>query len=412
MSTAQVMNVEYLMVGSTVTSVPVVNEAYSDLEEGEIGVFSVDGLRRDTSDTDTRFVIVIGGANSKPLFISDTITGANVTSISTKVGAAATEQQDAIGFDGAAGSGSISLVNSNLYMVTLYVQEYLTSSSDGRTIKHFQYNSDANATEEEIADGLLKSAIHNFQKEAEDYIGFEMTMATGSDAALNTAIIDIDFTNGSKTAVCGTAATGLVAGMHIRLGSTATDEVYKIASISGLNLTLDVPFQGPTQTLLDTAMRQIPAASGEACGILMTGKPLSNVKGKEFYKKARWEVVLKNAATTTLARKANADKGDGTYDEILQKEFFLEGFKGEVYRKGEPVIYPLNSSALASDAPYDMTCIQWSDNDVVGFTGNVSPKQLTLATPTLLAATAYMDAATVGVWDILTQLTPVTVVSV
>jgi len=416
MSTAQVMNVEYLMVGATVSSAPVANEAFSDLDEGEIGVFSVDGLRRTNSDTDTRFVLAIGGANSKPLFVSDVITAASVTGITTKAGLAATEQQDSIGFSGTA--GSITLTNSNLYMVTVYVQEYLTSSSDGRKIKHFQYNSDTAATEEEVAGGLVKSAIYNFQKEAEKYIVFEMMMATGSDAAVGTSVDDVVFTQNSKVISAtdiddGTGSAAFAVGDHIRIGTGATDEVYKIVAIDGAanTATLDWPFQGTTQTIADGSLARIPAASGEACGVLMTGQPLSNVKGKEFYKKARWETRLKNFGTTTQVREANADKGDGTYDEILQKEFFLEGFKGEIYRKGEPVIHPLNSSADSSKL-YDMTTIQWSDNHVVGFTGNVSPKQLTLATPNDNGANDYMREAGEGVWAVLAGLTGLTVPAV
>ena len=78
---------------------------------------------------------------------------------------AATEQQDSIGYNGT--SGSIEAINNNLYLVSIYVQEYLTSSTDGRKIKHFQYHSDATATQAEIAIGSSQEVeFNNWSKEA------------------------------------------------------------------------------------------------------------------------------------------------------------------------------------------------------------------------------------------------------
>jgi len=433
MSTEQIRNVNYLVVGSSLADQTVTaGGPISALAEGEVGVFSLAGTRLIVGDTNTQFTIAVGGASSKPFFISDVITVANVKSIVAKAGAAPVEQQDAIGFDGAANSGSITLTNSNLYMVAVYVQEYLTSSTDGRTIKHFQYNSDALATEEEVADGLLKSAIHNFQKEAEDYVGFEMMMATTNDVAVGTGVLLVTFTNGSKTISCtgaiddGTGSAAFVVGDYIRLGSAATDEVYKIMSLDTTAETavLNVPFQGATQIIDDALLRRINVLSA-ACGILMTGKPLSNVIGKEFYKKARWELSLTNFSTTTVARKANADKGSGSYEEMSQQEHFMEGFKGEYHRMGEPGIYPAaRKTTLLDDAGvrtyYDLTTITWEDTNVVGFTGNVSPKALIIASPetgtdnpgTEMATTSYMDNAAEGVWEVLESLTGLSIPSV
>lgn len=410
MSTSQVRNVEYLMVGAQSGDAPTANEAISDLAEGEIGVFSVDGLRRAATDTDARFKIVVGGANGQPFFVSDVIPSTGL-SISTSQGVAATEQQDSIGFNGTSGSIDDQAPDAVLFQVAVYVQEYLTSNTDGRYIKHFQYQSGSTDSQADIAAGLLKSAIHNFSKEAERYIVFEMLINDAGGSLVGAGAIT--FTYGSKTISAATDITLLAVNDFIRVGTGLTDECYKVVAIDAASntATLDVAYQGASQTLADTAVEVITAVNAAAadCGLLMTGLPLSSVRGKEFYKKARWELSLKNFGNTNQVREANADKGAGTYEEILQKEFFLEGFKGEYHRKGEPTIHPLAENALESDAPYEITTISWEDSHVVGFTGNVSPKQLTLATPSALANTLYMSDGTAGVFAVLAGLTGLTV---
>jgi len=427
MSTEQVRNVNYLIVGQDLADqTPANDEPISGLTEGEVGVFSLAGLRRDASDTDTQFRIVIGGASSKPFFVSDIITKANVKAISTKAGAAATEQEDSIGFNGT--TGSIDDVVSTLYMVAIYVQEYLTSNTDGRKIKHFQYNSAASTNEAAIATGLTKSAVNNFSKEAEEYVGFKC-LANHAGVVWTGTHTHLTFTKGSKTVLSTDAAgvanagtiTTMAAGDYIKVGVGLTEHAYKVASISGTgtaSLVLEYPFQEATTTIAKASGRYITAAAiaGVACGVYMTGKPLSNVIGKEFYKKARWELSLTNFGTTTQVREANADPGSGTYEEISQQEFFMEGFKGEYHRMGEPGIYPLASKAESADAPYDLTTIQWEDSHVVGFTGNVSPKQLTIASPATgtgdMVVGSYMANGTEGVWPVLAQLTGLTVTTV
>ena len=92
---------------------------------------------------------------------------------------------------------------------------------------------------------------------------------------------------------------------------------------------------------------------------------------------------------------------------------------------GEPGIYPAATKATLLDNAgtrtyYDLTTITWEDTNVVGFTGNVSPKSLIIASPETgttnpggtMATTSYMDNATEGVWEVLEVLTGLTIPSV
>jgi hypothetical protein len=427
MSATQFRNVEFLMIGKAAGDAPATGEAISDLAAGEIGVFSVDGVRLGNTATNDYFILALGGANGKPAFVSEAIKSSSVKAISTKAGAVATEQRDTVGYDGT--SGAIAdLTASNLYMVDLYIQEYLTSNTDGRYIKHFQWESGSVApTQMDVAYNMVKSAILNFSREAEDYMEFDLYSADAG--AANTGAGTITLANGSKVATFGTNVDAVaVVGDYIRFDESAggapatTDAVYKVIAMDTVNqlMTLDRPYNGTSlSAAAETNAVIIAEATAAAAGFALTGKPLSFVIGKEFYKKVRWELSL-SGFTTTAVRVAVADKGIGTYEEIASKEWFLKGNEGEYHRMGEPAIYSFastaenraDSGAPTTDMEYDITTISFEDVSLVGFQNNVSPKQLTLATPEDLSANTYMNEAGEGVWATLASLTNLTVSAV
>ena len=420
MSITQSRNVEYLALGKVAAGAPVATEAISALLDGEIALFSVGGSRLVASAANDNFIIAVGGSDSKPAFVSEAIKASSVKAISTKAHAPATEQKDSIGFNGATGSIA-TLTASNLYMVDVMVQELLTSNTDGRYIKHFQYNSTAVVpTQAEIAGGLALSAYNNFKRDAETWAVVEMLMDAGADVALGTSVNDVVFVNGSKVISAADiddatgAGTALAVGDYLRVGTGATDPVYKIVSIDATANTavLDRPYVGTSQTLADTALKQIEASTVAArnCGITITGQPLSFVVGKEQYKQVRWELVLKDFGSTASVREANAYKGTGTYREIAEKEWFLKGFEGEGYRMGAPSNHPFVGKA-DSALTYDTTTILFEDSSLVGFQNEVSPKQISIASPSTLGASTYMNH-TNGFWAVLEDLTGITVSAV
>jgi hypothetical protein len=176
-------NVTFLAASNITTNVAVTAGTMNDIAEGEVALFQPDGTRIDnTNDAlGMDFVVAVGGAGSKPAFVSDVIDGSSITSIVGKNAVAAAEQVDYIGWDGTA--GDIEEIDDNLYMATVHIQEYLTSNTDGRYIKHFQYKSHATAADKHaIAKGLVLSAINNFSREAEDYMNIALVSAEAGDA--------------------------------------------------------------------------------------------------------------------------------------------------------------------------------------------------------------------------------------
>ena len=432
--TSQTNNVDYLVIGksssTTVTNILNMN----GLADGEIRLFTPGGKCIDNSvvtiAAGMKFVVAVGGSDSKPRFVSEVIDGSKIQSIRSRAYTAATEQLDYIGYNGT--SGSIEAIDDNEYFVSVYVEDYLRSSHDGRYNKHFNYISDSTAAQSEIALELAASGFRNFEKEVKNAgVPPILFKAICNDAAVDN-IVDagaeythFKFVRGSKY-VTGTDSAGnatgttlgtdevettFVAGDFLRVGATTvtTADVYRVVAVTAgtattpLRIELDNPFRGATTVVAATATSWISAALGAAAdwGVSMTGQTLGFSVGKEFYKKMRWTISPKEFGTTTITHSTAATEGSGVINQVKQTEWFLEGFKGETYRIGEPSIHTFVgvTDASVTGGGYDLTRIVYVDDSVVGFQAEVSPKILSIATPA--TAPAYMNDATTGNWDAL-----------
>lgn len=400
MSVSQIKNSNVALVGIGTSTTPPAS-SISDLAEGQIGVFPVSGVAGAAIAADAKFVIAVGGSASKPAFVSEAIDPADVVTAKSRGLEVATEQKDSIGYNGTTGSIA-TLTASNLYMVDVMIQELLTSNTDGRYIKHFQWKSGAVApTQMDVAYNLVVSGIKNFAREAEDYMQFDIySAAAGATEAQNIVVA-----NGSK-AVTGAGVLTAVVGDFLRFGSvgggaTVADSVYKVIAITAGNVyTLDRKVTAASGTYAtgtaDADVITLAEADGANAGLALTGKALSFVVGKEQYKKVRWELVLRDFGSTASVRESNADAGIGTYEQAAEAEWFSIGGLGEPHRMGEPTIYPANLNAV-SGVTYDITSIRFRDTSVVGFQNEVSEKMLTIYTPN--GADYATDATTDnGLW--------------
>jgi len=397
MSARQQTNVQYLALGDAAA---LSAGGIDTLNEGEIGVFTPQGVRiTGANAAGIEKFIVVTDRGTEPNLVSDVIETAKIKTAVSKDTVAAVEQKDVIGFNGT--SGAIEEINDNLYMVAMYIQEYLTSNTDGRYIKHFQYKSDLDTTQDEVAIGLVGSAVRNFSREAEDYMDFK---ALCSDAGAATTV-EFSVAKGSNTAVFAAAPTVAI-GDFIRFGTALTDNVYEVKKVVGNNVTLDRCVTDATQTFAVGAAQEIAAAAGAAAdwGIVAEGKPLSFRIGKEFYKKVRWEYTLTDFGSTNSQREAVANDGVGVYEQIAELEWFLQGHEGEYFRMGEPAIYDARRDVKKTS--YNQIDLLFSNDEVVGFQPNVSPKHLTIAVP--IAGADYATDGTDGVAAVLSLITGAT----
>ena len=390
----QTRNQDLVVVGKTLATMTAAPASMNALADGEIRLYTPGGVLIDSGNVaaNMTFTVVMGGPNGKPKFVSEPINGAIVNYVA-KGGAAGTEQLDYIGFNGT--SGSIDEIDNNLYMVTAYVEEYLTASSDGRYIKHFQFKSKTTgAIQPEIALGLAKSGQENWSREAKNvngdsFMGFKAVCNNAGAAITGTGTLSIN--KGSNTLLAGTAIDAVMAvGDFIRLDESAgaapglTDGVYKIIALNAVTetATLDRTYTGPTLSAVAEGNGLfITAALGAAAdwGVAVNANVKDHVTGKEFYKKNRFTLNLgEDFGSTTITLATGASRGIGVIEDVRDHEWFSAGNQGEIYRMGEPVIHTLVSNVDITSGEFDTATLQWTDGHLVGFQDEMSPKLVTI----------------------------------
>lgn len=375
------------------------------LADGEIGIFTPAGVKLTelaAASTD-RFILAVGRGTGIAPLQTPVINKNKVTSKGKKVTVAATEQVDYIGYN--TSSGAIEVANSTVYRAAISIKEGITQNHGGIYIKDMTYKSDASATQAEIADGLIKSAIANFSREAEKGIKFERVT---SSATTNPATGTLAVVNGSKYV---TAATDIDAG-PAAVGDyfSISGIAYKIVALNVGGTTtvaeLDIPYQGATDAAIaDASILLISAAAAAAgnWGIKMTGVELGFTVGKLSYRKMRWVTTLNTDAfgATPITKSATATLGSGVYEQIAELEWFVNGNNGEFLRMGEPNLF--SRVSLVADEPYDLITINFYDERVDTLSHVTSPKVVTLAIPNATPGYA-LSSTTDDITDVLEVL--------
>jgi hypothetical protein len=386
-------NVQSCFVGGPIVSANVTTSALNSTfiaNTGEIGIFTPDGRRMTEAlaATEKQFVIAQarGAAGEPKLLVSEVIDKAKIKSIKSKLYAAAAQQVDYIGYNGT--SGSIEVNANELYYIELYLEEYITSSHDGRYIKHGQFNSNSSSTQVSIANGLVASLVNNFSREPKQLIKFErVTSSTVTGATTGTLAV----VNGSKyvTAATDIDNGGAVAGDYLVISGVA----YKIITInvgSAQVAELDIPYQGTTNTAIaDASVGFITAANAAAgdWGLKLTGVAQPWSLEKKFDKVVRWTANLSDDAfgATVVTNSVGASEGTGTYKQVAELERFCQRNSNDHYRIGQPNLFDPRQDAAqltaAQGVGYDVIQIVYEQEEVVGFVGNISPKIFTIATP-------------------------------
>lgn len=304
---------------------------------------------------------------------------ANISKVNAKAYSAPTEQIDYVGFNGT--SGSIDVINSNLYQVNLEMANYGMTGSELRYRKQGHFNSAASAAELNIAEGLRDSLIRNFSREPQKRLLFEMVATTTNDVALGTGVDDVVFTEGSKTISAtdiddATTNAALAVGDLLRVGSAATDAVYRITAIDSTanTATLDQAFQGTTQTIADTGLRRVASANTGAqdYGIKITGLAKKFVLGKLRHEQISFVTQLVDCGDTTVTKSQAAAIGIGDGKRVAEEEWFTSGNYGELNRMGEPSLYEYRDVLEASTSNnYDVITIEYKSDNDTAFQNNV-----------------------------------------
>ena len=380
---------------------------------GEVGIFSKEGTRivAGTATVGREYVIAVSrGANLAPL-VSDLIDGSRVTVASSALGAAATEESLAVGYNGTSGLiADVATYAGELYKVSILVHQFL-SGTDSEHLKAGYYQSQLTDGQAEIALGIAASVVKNFSREVSNVNGDKPIIAKvlcNNAGAANTGAGTITVSKGSTEVLFGTNVDAVATvGDYIRFdesagGATAvTDSVYKIMSIDAAAQTLTLDRVYATTSLVAAAQANaviITAALGAAAnwGVTLTGTPLPFDRSKKRYAKCRFDVVLDTAfGSTAVSTLTAASEGVGTFQAISELENFLVRMMSESYEMGQPFIDNIDDQLLAAAAvaggTYSLVTIKWSQNEVVSFQNEVSLKELIIATP--FTTPAYADVA-------------------
>lgn len=96
--------------------------------------------------------------------------------------------------------------------------------------------------------------------------------------------------------------------------------------------------------------------SGANYGIRLTGQNLDFIVGQYKYNKMRFEVLLSGFGTTAVTLNTAASLGVGTYEQIAELEWFVNGFDGVINRVHFPA--PTGTTDAVSGETYDVIAIE------------------------------------------------------
>lgn len=407
------METAFIIGGAAAVTAAGAGVTANDLNQKEIGAFLCDGTNLKANETTgaaaTKLKLAYKDTNGEIHWSPEIPNTAKVRAARYRAGQ---EQIDYLGFNGS--TGSITVTNEFRYEVKVVLRETLNASYDASSLPTFigSYKSDASATQAEIMNGLYLNLRSNMStKRNPTILNIERMMAAGSDAAVATGADNFTFTNGSKVVSVtdvdnATGGDALVAGAYLRIGTAATAPVYKIASVDATNnkLVLDAPYNGTTQTIADTGLKQISAANAAslACGLKFTGIAQEWVLDRKIYAKTAWELLEPNGKMTLINSQAS-NKGVGTYKEVAEMEYYHitdNGSRDKFKLPPNNFVRNLLATDTLTVAGYDIWSISWTDSTLPGVTNMANhTKHVYVCVPTDRGNDAVYADGGVGTGD-------------
>lgn len=358
----------------------------SSLSTGEPVVISPAGVVVDATGTLPTSFKIATKLTSGELNFSDIINAKSIKSINAHKYVAPTNQVDYIGYNGT--SGSIDVINNNIYSVKMYLRPTDIAGFMQQKIKEGFYETDATATQREIAAGLTSSLIKNFSREPDkvkfgaDRFTFERINSGAQANAIAAATVSV--TKGSTAIVTSDDETAvLLTGSIVRFGTSGagTAPCYVIAGNNGgagaaRVYFLDIPYQGASNTAF-------PAATFETVtegnwGIKISSATYSYEEPKFRYSQPIWETILQDCGATGVTKATATTPGSGAYQQVNAMEQLFLGNEGNYYRAQIP--QPTFRSEASSSKTYALINIEFRDEMTTEIGGQAdSLKQLYIA---------------------------------
>jgi hypothetical protein len=321
----------------------------STLASGEIVITDPGNIILDTTSvlTAPAIKIVMGRGATEQLWQSQLFTATDLAAYVGKAYSAKVQQVGYYGYNAVTNAGAFDVINDNYYTVVISFYELLSQEASALMNPIVvEYLSTATATQEAVVSGLYHQLVLQL-----GYWSKKPILAEVVSAAAGTATTDtVTMTRGSKTVLVATNIAGAASvGDWIRIGSqsTDTDEVYKIAAISGTTLTLTEPFQSATASV---AVYRVTAAAIAAAdlGIRVTGLNQAFVLDSRPAGLVTFQLGLTNGGSTPIENKAVSPfMGFGTYELVRTDEAASWRDQGMLYTYTEfpPTTLPTNASS-------------------------------------------------------------------
>jgi len=376
-------NVSHIVIGKDLDLLA--SGTRASLASGQVGVFANGSQTPKTDALAAGDIFTIAYKNADGEVVNTPhIEYSNILRKSSTAYAAATQKKVYVGYNGT--TGSINVENSDSYILSVILKDTTTAFATHPPYEYAEYQSDADATEKEIAEGIIASAILNMtaiyktNKKVMVQPGLIASAAVTTANALdnNTTVVQGSNTITVATNLQYNAGGGTLAvGDFVRIGTVGggtalTSEVYKVTAINSLVVTLDRPVveaSGTYATATDDVEVITAATAANVAtnwGISLTGVAQEFKAGLLKYQVVDFEAVLNSSAfDNTLITTATArTKGTGTYEEIAEIESFLKGNRGETFRVAS---YPVTKTLDAtSGKTYDVIVFDYKDTSVTG----------------------------------------------
>lgn len=343
------------------------------LANGEVLILDKnwDPLTAGKTVADSEYIYVVqrsgATASTSQVIRSNKIYGSNVTSYSGLSYVAPAEQISYVGYNGS--SGSIEAINDNTYKLRVVFKHDVENWSEQVNVSYNEYTSDSSATASEIAAAFAKKFDKSYPASNADIKVERVTDGTFTVAGGATTATVV---KGSPTVTFSASTHAFVAGDVIRIGGAAsTFPVYLVSSVSGVTVTLDSNYQGDSATVANANIGEMSVIT--AWGLKITGRALTTTVPTFKYLKVAFDVTLKDFGTTAVTDSQVASRGNGTYEEIAELEYFARGFDGwGSIRNATPNVAQPSSDATAS-TNYDTIAIRAFDNSDFGVVSGVKP---------------------------------------
>lgn len=305
-----------------------------------------------TNVVDYDKIFVVQGRGSTKALKKYLIEGRNIDKYLGSRYTAAVEQVSYIGYTGT--SGAIDVINENNYIIRLNRKPNHFVRGNTNWYKYIKAISSATATQESITAKLASDFYSSFfeDRKLEDFIKMER-LCSDAGAAVTGAPTSVTVTKGSKVvSYAGTDPSNVSVGDYLRIGGTTTAApVYKVTAINTTSnlITLDVPYEGTSATILIASVEVISAAAAATSdfGLKFTGKPYKfDVMRWGAYEKVRFALGLENFGATTTSTPTVASEGSGVYEQVTLDEWMGWANDGQTFIEQTPPLIREKDSVL------------------------------------------------------------------